>query len=154
MFIHAPSPFQKHPQTPSQQRPSDLRDLRVNVVKQHMTVFYPLTETATLRKQSRAILLTLGRNHGGENFYIFITAAVNLMHRFSLLSPKVPGDGRPLSEPLVARSPNPIWLWDHCACHRRGKACSRLSLFSPLFRARAWRCLKLDRKSTRLNSSH
>ena len=24
------------------------------------------------------------------------------------------------------------------ACHRRGKICSRLSLFSPLFRARAW----------------
>ena len=27
--------------------------------------------------------------------------------------------------------------------HRRGKVCSRLSLFSPLFRARAWRCLRL-----------
>ena len=29
------------------------------------------------------------------------------------------------------------------ACHRRGTVCSRLSLFSPLFRARAWRCLRL-----------
>ena len=29
------------------------------------------------------------------------------------------------------------------ACHRRGKVCSRLSLFSPLFCARAWRCLRL-----------
>ena len=29
------------------------------------------------------------------------------------------------------------------ACHRRGMVCSRLSLFSPLFCARAWRCLKL-----------
>ena len=29
------------------------------------------------------------------------------------------------------------------ACHRRGKVCSRLSLFSPLFSARAWRCLRL-----------
>ena len=30
------------------------------------------------------------------------------------------------------------------ACHRRGKVCSRLSLFSPLFRARAWQCLRLS----------
>ena len=30
------------------------------------------------------------------------------------------------------------------ACHRRGKVCSRLSLFSPLFHARAWRCLRLS----------
>ena len=29
------------------------------------------------------------------------------------------------------------------ACHQRGKVCSRLSLFSPLFCARAWRCLRL-----------
>ena len=29
------------------------------------------------------------------------------------------------------------------ACHQRGKVCSRLSLFSPLFRAQAWRCLRL-----------
>jgi len=29
------------------------------------------------------------------------------------------------------------------ACHRRGKVCSWLSLFSPLFHARAWRCLRL-----------
>ena len=29
------------------------------------------------------------------------------------------------------------------ACHRRGTVCSRLSLYSPLFRARAWRCLRL-----------
>ena len=29
------------------------------------------------------------------------------------------------------------------ACHRRGKVCSRLSLFSPLFRAQAWWCLRL-----------
>ena len=29
------------------------------------------------------------------------------------------------------------------ACHRRGIVCSRLSLFSPLFRARAWQCLRL-----------
>ena len=29
------------------------------------------------------------------------------------------------------------------ACHRRGKVCRRLFLFSPLFRARAWRCLRL-----------
>ena len=29
------------------------------------------------------------------------------------------------------------------ACHRRGKLCNRLSLFSPLFCARAWRCLRL-----------
>lgn len=134
MCVHAPSPFQKHPQTPSQQRPSDLRDLRVNVVKQHVPVSYPLTETATLRKQSRAILLTLGRNHGGENFYIFITAAVNLMHRFRLLSPKVPGDGRPLSEPLVARSPNPIWLGDHCAVHKR-QAGAVISFHSRVFTA-------------------
>ena len=28
-------------------------------------------------------------------------------------------------------------------CHQRGMVCSRLSLFSPLFRARAWRCLRL-----------
>ena len=29
------------------------------------------------------------------------------------------------------------------ACHGKGMVCSRLSLFSPLFRARAWRCLRL-----------
>ena len=29
------------------------------------------------------------------------------------------------------------------ACHRRGKVCNRLSLFNPLFCARAWRCLRL-----------
>ena len=29
------------------------------------------------------------------------------------------------------------------ACLRRGMVCSWLSLFSPLFRARAWRCLRL-----------
>ena len=29
------------------------------------------------------------------------------------------------------------------ACHRRGKVCNRLSLFSPLFCAQAWRCLRL-----------
>ena len=29
------------------------------------------------------------------------------------------------------------------ACHLRGMVCSQLSLFSPLFCARAWRCLKL-----------
>ena len=29
------------------------------------------------------------------------------------------------------------------ACHRRGMVCRRLSLFSPLFHARAWRCLRL-----------
>ena len=29
------------------------------------------------------------------------------------------------------------------ACHQRGMVCSRLSLFSPLFRARVWRCLRL-----------
>lgn len=132
MFIRAPSPFQKQPQTPSQQRPSDLRDLRVNVVKQHVTVFYPLTETATIRKQSRAILLTLGRNHGGENFYIFITAAVNLMHRFSLLSPKVPRDGRPLSEPysrgLLIRSGS----GNHCAGSQKTGWCCDLISFQSL----------------------
>ena len=29
------------------------------------------------------------------------------------------------------------------ACHQRGMVCSRLSLFSPLFPARAWWCLRL-----------
>ena len=29
------------------------------------------------------------------------------------------------------------------ACHQRGMVCSWLSLFSPLFCARAWRCLRL-----------
>ena len=29
------------------------------------------------------------------------------------------------------------------ACHRRAMVCCQLSLFSPLFRARAWRCLRL-----------
>ena len=29
------------------------------------------------------------------------------------------------------------------ACHQRGMVCSWLALFSPLFCARAWRCLKL-----------
>ena len=29
------------------------------------------------------------------------------------------------------------------ACHRRGTVCSRLSLFSPLFHAQAWQCLRL-----------
>ena len=69
-----------------------LRDPRKTIVKQHVIVL-TLRHKVPLRKQSRAILLTLGRDYGGENFYIFITAAVNLMHRFSLLSPKVPGTG-------------------------------------------------------------
>ena len=30
------------------------------------------------------------------------------------------------------------------ACHWRGMVCSQLSLFSPLFRARAWQCLRLE----------
>ena len=29
------------------------------------------------------------------------------------------------------------------ACHQRGMVCSQLSLFSPLFHARAWWCLRL-----------
>jgi len=29
------------------------------------------------------------------------------------------------------------------AYHRRGMVCRRLSLFSPLFRAQAWQCLRL-----------
>ena len=29
------------------------------------------------------------------------------------------------------------------ACHQRGTVCSRLSLYTPLFHARAWRCLRL-----------
>lgn len=41
------------------------------------------------------------------------------MHRFSLLSPKSAWGWRPLSEPLVTWSPNPIWLRDHCAVHKR-----------------------------------
>ena len=42
----------------------------------------------------------------------------------------------------------PLWDCDCpipalAACHQRGVVCSQLSLFSPLFYARAWWCLRL-----------
>ena len=41
-----------------------------------------------------------------------------------------------------------LWGCDYpllalAACHQRGMFCSRLSLFSPLFCAQAWQCLRL-----------
>lgn len=75
--------------------------------------------TSRLRCHSRGLqgrsLLTLGWNHGGENFNILITAAVDLMHGLSLLPCRVSGSRWPLSGALFPRFPKPVWFWDHCA---------------------------------------
>lgn len=81
------------------EKQSKLRDLRRNLSKTARDGPHPPAIGASLREESRTILLTLGRNHSGENFYIFVTAAINLMHLVSLLSPNVPGNRRPLCEP-------------------------------------------------------
>lgn len=112
---------------------SELRDLRGNLSKTARDGPHPPAKGASLREQSRTILLTLGRNHSGENFDIFVTAAINLMHPVSLLSPNVPENRRPLCEPLVARFPNPVWLGDHCAGPQKtGWCCELISFQSSL----------------------
>lgn len=73
------------------------------------------------------LLLTLGRNHGGENFNILIAAAVDLMHGLSLLPCRVSGSRWPLSGALVADFPKPVWVWDHCAGPQKAGCLSRQS---------------------------
>lgn len=125
MFIHVP-PFQKQQQQISSK-------LRSGQSSETWGGPHPLAKGASLRGQSRTVLLTLGRNHSGENFYIFVTAAVNLMHPVSLLSPNVPGNRRPLCEPLVARFPNAVWLGNHCAGPQKtGWCCELISFQSSL----------------------
>lgn len=90
--------------------------------------------TSLLRCHSRGLqgrsLLTLGRNHGGENFNILITAAVDLMHGLSLLPRRVSGSRWPLSGALDPGFPKPVWFWDHCAGPQK-TACLCLSRQSP-----------------------
>ena len=55
--------------------------------------------------------------------------------------------GRPECQEVLAKKPACSLLRPRepalAACPRRGMVCSRLALFSPLFCARVWRCLRL-----------
>lgn len=54
------------------------------------------------------------------------------MHRFSLLSPKVSENRRPLSVPLVRRFPNPVWLRESLIVSLCRSTKDRLVLWSHL----------------------
>lgn len=120
MFILVP-PFQNQ-KGGDDQRSSKRRSQQTSgpVAATHQcTLVQQQSVTSRLRCHSRGLqgrsLLTLGRNHGSENFNILITAAVDLMHGVSLLPCRVSGSRWPHSGALVPGFPKPVWFWDHCA---------------------------------------
>ena len=107
MFIHAPSPFQKQPQTPSQQRPSDLRDLRVNVVKQHVTVFY---RNCHIKETVKGNFTHPWKESRWWKLLYFHHCSCKSDASFQPSLPKSAQGWEASLWTLLARSPNPIWL--------------------------------------------